>query len=354
MKRPAVPKTAQAQTGRSPSLSEFVGLRHLVETVLSRDRADFILSVLEIDPRLAGDGPQTGRAQLAMALNAVLFSDLLERVSVAAAHVAELWMEGRRVCFDHGALRTVDGDTGALPRGHRAFSRILEPLGYSPAGIYPLPALRMTGRAYAHADFPETVPQFFVSELHLAQLPEEAQVAARASFGASHDPLGAIEHEALAAFEWQGECPVALAAAALPGLVRAFGRQHPEPSLADYETLLRHSPEAAWIATEGNAFNHATDRVPDVIALAAALKAKGLPLKREVEVSVSGRVHQTAFLAEKVTRSFRLPDGGVQERQVPGSFYEFIAREIHPATGRIDLSFDSGNATGIFAVTGSS
>ncbi|MFC4593621.1 hypothetical protein [Sphingobium sp. EP60837] len=36
---------------------------------------------------------------------------------------------------------------------------------------------------------------------------------------------------------------------------------------------------------------------------------------------------------------------------MPGSFYEFISRDVDPATGRLDLSFDAGNATGIFATT---
>ena len=327
-------------------------LHRLVAASLGEDRAEFILSVLAIDVHLDGDGATATRAQMAMALNAILFSGLLERVPVAATHVANLWMEGRKVCFDHGALRTIDGETGALPRGHHAFARILEPLGYALAGIYPLPALKMTGRAYAHTDLPETVPQFFVSELHLTELPREGLAAARRIFGATEDPLTGPEHRALDALNRSGECPVEFALAALPGIVHAFARHHPVPALADYEVLLRHSPEGAWIATEGNAFNHATDRVPDVFALAAALKAKGMPLKHEIEVSTGGRIHQTAFLAAKVLRSFRVEDGAEVEREVPGSFYEFISRGIHPATHRIDLSFDSGNATGIFAVTG--
>ena len=78
---------------------------------------------------------------------------------------------------------------------------------------------------------------------------------------------------------------------------------------------------------------------------------QGLPLKPQVEVSANGRVRQTALLADKVRRPFRLADGSVAEREVPGSFYEFITRDIDPATGTLDLTFDSGNATGIFAVT---
>ena len=107
------------------------------------------------------------------------------------------------------------------------------------------------------------------------------------------------------------------------------------------------SAEAAWIATEGNAFNHATDRVPDVAALAERLRAEGRPVKDKVEVSASGRVRQTALRADTVDRAFA---DGVR-RAVPGSFYEFISRAADPETGRLDLGFDSGNATGIFAMT---
>ena len=109
--------------------------------------------------------------------------------------------------------------------------------------------------------------------------------------------------------------------------------------------------DMAWIATEGNAFNHATDRVPDVAALAEELKALGHPMKDKVELSGSGRVRQTAFRADMVEREFVTETGGTCLMMVPGSFYEFISRDVDPATGKLDLSFDSGNATGIFHMT---
>ena len=37
--------------------------------------------------------------------------------------------------------------------------------------------------------------------------------------------------------------------------------------------------------------------------------------------------------------------------EVPGSFFEFIQREIDPETGELDLQFDASNATGIFKMT---
>jgi hypothetical protein len=340
---------ARGQAGDS-MIPQGGAVHRLVAGVLGEARAGAVLAGLEIDPTLAS-GASVTRARAAMALNAVLFGQLLDRVPTAARYVGEVFAASRRIRFDHGALRTIDGETGALPRGRLAFTRLLEPLGYRIAGTYPLPRLRMTGYAFAHAELPETVPQFFVSELHVAQLPEPAQVAAQRVFGSSADPLDAEARAMLDALARDGTCSMELALAGLPAVVRAFGRHHATPSLADYEALLAHSAEAAWIATEGNAFNHATDRVPDVVALSGELQARGWPLKPAVEHSASGRVHQTAFLADKVTREFLGPRGESIVRQVPGSFYEFITRDVDPATGRLDLGFDSGNATGIFAVT---
>lgn len=328
----------------------------LAASALGQDRADAALSVLEIAPALLEEGAQPSRAQVAMALNVILFARLLDDVPTAARHVAQVAARGERLVFDHGALRTIamdagDSPTGALPRGHAAFARLLAPLGYEVGGLYPLPNLRMTGRAHVHRDLPEAIPQFFVSELHVAELPGDARAAAARIFGTSADPLGKAEWALLDALAANRACDLTLAHAGLPGLARAFGRQHDVPALADYEILRAHSAEAAWIAAEGNAFNHATDRVSDVAALAERLRAEGWPIKDRLEISANGRVRQTAFRADLVTRRFRLPDGTIVERTVPGSFYEFISRDVDPATGRLDLTFDSGNATGIFAMT---
>src|SRR5690606_26998989 len=126
-----------------------------------------------------------------------------------------------------------------------------------------------------------------------------------------------------------GAAPFDRAAELLPLCVEAFGRHHGLCTVDDYETLLKESPEAAWIATEGNVFNHATDRVPDVVDLAERLRAEGRPIKPAVEFSSNGRVRQTAFRADSVERSF-LNDAGVMTRRVPGSFYEFISRDVDP------------------------
>ena len=323
----------------------------LTMDALGEDAGRRALDALAIDPALlAQDGDHVSRAAFAMAMNISLFDDLLLRVPSGEAYVADTLARGGRVLFDHGALRTIrfpTGGTGALPPGEDAFTRIFLPLGYAMAAVYPLDRLRMTGRAYAHADFPEAIPQFFLSELHVDRFDPEFGEAAARIFGSSRDPL-TDEAKALLDDYAQGH-PVtfAHAAAALPSILSAFDRQHDAPDFADYQLLLSRSNEAAWIATEGNAFNHATDRVADVAALAERLKAEDRPMKAKLEISATGRVRQTAFRADSIERPFA--DG--EARMVPGSFYEFIRRDIDPATGRLDLAFDTGNATGIFAMT---
>jgi hypothetical protein len=326
----------------------------LTAQALLPERARAALDVLRIDSAIATPDDRITRAAFAMALNVALFDDLLARVPTGAAYVADVAAAGGTVHFDHGALRTIlmpGGPNGALPGGEAAFTRILAPLGYTVAGIYPLPRLKMTGRAYAQADFPATIPQFFLSELHVDRFDAVFADAAARVFGGSFDPLDEAAIALLRAFAAGETVMLDRAAAALPSIVRAFGRQHPRPMLADYETLLAQSAEAGWIATEGNAFNHATDRVPDVEALAAEQKALGRPMKDKVEISSTGRVRQTAFRADMVERVFGVAGGEDVIRNVPGSFYEFITRDDDPATGAIDLAFDSGNATGIFAMT---
>jgi hypothetical protein len=345
------------------STSSDLQLQALVQTSLGPDAGSTTLEILALPPELlrAQEGAASvSRATFAMAMTAVLFHDLLARVPTGAAYVAEVRAAGGQVTFDHGALRTIrfaDGPTGALPPGEEAFVRIFSALGYRLAGVYPLDRLSMTGRAYVQVDFPEAIPQFFLSELHVERFSHAFQAAARRVFGASRDPLDATTLSTLALFAAHGEAPFEAARQALPVVVAAFDRHHPEPALSDYEILLAESPEAAWIATEGSAFNHATDRVADVDALAAAQRARGRPIKDAVEVSASGRVRQTAFKADPVLRGFLGADGTRVERQVPGSFYEFISRdadpEAHGPDGRssLDLRFDSSNAQGIFKMT---
>jgi hypothetical protein len=255
---------------------------------------------------------------------------------------------------DHGAVRTVALEgMGELPAGEEAITRILRPLGYALNGTYPLERLKMTGRSHAQAEYPQELAQFFISELHPDRFSNAFQGAVKRVTSTSRDPLTREAKSLLAELEQKRSLPIDKAARLLPVLAGVFNRQHDEPAVADYEILLAESPEMAWISTEGNAFNHATDRVDDVDAVAEEQKKLGRPMKEVVEKSQSGRVRQTAFLAARVQRRFRSEDGSTITKDVPGSFYEFITRLPLNEDGKsgVDLSFDSSNAQAIFKMT---
>src|SRR5262245_21615751 len=105
-------------------------LQKLVASVLGAERAAWLLQCMEVDARLIRDEETVRQAELAQALNMALFSGLLMRVPEGAAYVEDAIRIGRKVVFDHGALRTVVADHGGLPVGHLAFDRILKPLGF--------------------------------------------------------------------------------------------------------------------------------------------------------------------------------------------------------------------------------
>ena len=330
-------------------------LEALIRAILPEDESNRLFRLLVIHPALLADsGPDVSRAIVAQALNSLLFNDLLARVPEARAYAEDRLLAGETILHDHGAVRTIDLEgMGDLPVGEEALMRILRPLGYEPNGLYPLERLGMTGRAYAQADYPESLPQFFVSELHPRRFSSAFQSAIARVTEVSWDPLDTTAKRSLNKLAEGQKLSFLEACEALPVMAGCFGRQHDVQALADYEILLAESAEAAWIATEGNAFNHATDRVADVEAVAQQQRKLGRPMKDRVEVSSSGRVRQTAYRATTNLRPFRLEDGSIIERPVPGSFYEFITRSIMDDAGtiRLDLGFDSSNAQGIFKMT---
>lgn len=331
-------------------------LQETLAHVIGRDRSARLFRVLVVpDALLCESGNTISRAGVAQLLNMMLFEDLLNRVPDAKKYAEDRLRDGRKIMHDHGAVRTVAlNGMGQLPAGEEAITRILRPLGYVLNGTYPLERLKMTGRSHAQTEYPQELAQFFISELHPERFTSEFQTVVKRVTSSSQDPLSNEAKIILEEIEHERSLPIEQAMRLLPVIANVFSRQHQEPTVADYEAILAESPEMAWISTEGNAFNHATDRVPDVDGLAEEQKALGRAMKATVETSQSGRVRQTALLAARVQRQFRDNDGGIVTREVPGSFYEFITRlPLPPEDGKpgLDLSFDSSNAQAIFKMT---
>jgi hypothetical protein len=325
----------------------------VIREIIGGDQVDAFSQTVLIPSELASFGDENvSRAQLSMSLFLVLYADLLDRVPHARTYFDRRRNDGETIFLDHGAVRTVLTErNGSLPAGQESLTRILVPLGYFYNHTYPLPKLKMTGRSYTHEDYPELIPQYFVSELHPEQVDDDNfNKAVIETVEDSAEPLGQDTFDDLAFIAEHKYLPRPRATNFLANVASAFNRQHPVPLLTVYEELRKHSAEMAWIATEGNAFNHATDRVADVMELAENERNLDMPIKESVEVSGSGNVLQTAYKADSVSRAFRLDDNEIIHKDVPGSFFEFITRH-NDEQGNVDLAFDANNATGIFAMT---
>ncbi|MFJ5298258.1 DUF1338 domain-containing protein [Pseudomonas sp. NPDC088368] len=338
-------------------MTAFHGLFSLVASTVGQPAADWLERRVDVPQALHDFSWSDGgvhRVWLAEALNLCLFHKLVQAVPDGLRYVDEQFESGRKVVFDHGAIRTVDwAQNGELPRGRQAFSRLLEPLGFTDVRTYPLTKLNMTGWGYRQMDLPEDIAQFFVSELHPGRLSQAFQDAVSRVVSSSRDPLTPDDLSILQRLRATRHCSLEEATRLLPGLYRAFGRQHGVVQEADYRQLLGESAEMAWISTEGNSFNHLTDRVGNLEATVEEQIRLERPMKDSIEVSTSGRVMQTAYKACTVSRELLNAEGVLKTHQVPGSFVEFIQRKIDPENGKIDLNFDSSNAQGIFKMTAS-
>ncbi|MEB0041011.1 MULTISPECIES: DUF1338 family protein [unclassified Pseudomonas] len=337
-------------------MSSFEGLFSLVASVVGQPAAQWLEAHVEVPAGLHDfkwSDTKLHRVWLAEALNLCLLHKLVEAVPAGRVYVEEQAEQRRKVVFDHGAIRTVDWfANGELPRGRLAFTRLLEPLGFTDVRTYPLTKLNMTGWGYRQQDLPEDIAQFFVSELHPGRFSEAFQAAAERVVSSSRDPLDTEQLSILKRLQLTRHCSLSEAYRLLPGLYAAFGRQHGVVRHADYQQLLSESAEMAWIATEGNSFNHLTDRVENLEAVVAEQVRRDRPMKAAIEVSASGRVMQTAYKACTVNRAMADASGKLHEHQVPGSFVEFIQRKLDPVDDKLDLNFDSSNAQGIFKMTG--
>lgn len=331
-----------------------ITIYNIIRENVGQKNIDEFSRVIMIPEGLSSFGDEeVSRAHLSMSLFIALFADLLERVPSAKKYFDRLLNEERTMTFDHGAVRTVLYDRiGDLPKGEESLVRILKALGYYQNHTYSLEKLKMTGRSYTQADYPELIPQYFVSEFHPEKVNDDNfEKAVINVIEESIDPLSDETKQDLDFLLKNIFLPRERCSEFLANITGAFARQHPIPKLKDYKTIYKHSAEMAWISTEGNAFNHATDRVNNLQALVDQENVLGAPMKETIEVSKSTRVLQTAYRADQIERPFIDENGEIIQMEVPGSFFEFIERHIDPESNTLDLQFDASNATAIFKMT---
>ena len=123
----------------------------------------------------------------------------------AQQYTEEAIQTNTRVIFDHGALRTVACPVARFPPVKR---RSLEFKPWAMCWLESILDPSENDRSrLEHHDFPETIAQFFVSELHPEQFSPVFQTAVTRVLSESVDPLGPHDLSRLQNLSETAVCP---------------------------------------------------------------------------------------------------------------------------------------------------
>ncbi|MEI5997058.1 DUF1338 family protein [Paraburkholderia bengalensis] len=205
------------------------------------------------------------RSELAMALQVVLFDDLLMDSIEGRSALLELVKKGKRIFLHHSCLHTVRARlNGALPLRETAITRIIGSLGYRFEGTAELDGMGVMKQMYSHADQPEALPGFLIGELLPDRFSSAFQRVVTRVVASSADPITPLCVQHLCELEREGVLPLGIAEHVLLLIVGAFRRRHQIASDRDYGLLALESVEMEFVARTGNAVSSFVGSVTEV------------------------------------------------------------------------------------------
>lgn len=263
--------------------------------------------------------------------------------------------QGATFVNDHIAFRTFAAQRPLT--GISSLSRIIEALGYRPAGVYQFDDKHLNATHYEHSN--AQFPKVFISELRTWELAPEAERIWK--YTAQQRP--ALDDAVLVRLADPRELQGSGRNELMQTVVQQFTElPWPVPEKVDVEALNKKSQYAAWVLVHGYSVNHFTSLVnshgveslQDLERTIAALKKAGVPMKSEIEGEPGSKLRQSA--TEAVMIDVEVQDGG-QRRKMPWSYAYFELAErnpvIDPATGK-KVRFEGflgQQATNLFEMT---
>lgn len=235
---------------------------------------------------------------------------------------------GERIVNDHVALRTFNLE----PIGLESIAAPFRARGYLESGVYDFPEKKLRAKSFAHPG--RGVPYLFISELKV----EEFSPDFRRIVGELVDQ---VPQKAIGTVELFTQRP-----AWRPIRYR------------DYETLLRESQYAGWLAAFALRINHCTVSVNYLSTFGGIqplndwLIEQGFPMNTAgglVKGSPETLLEQSSILADRIEWEFA--EG--ERREVPSCYYEFARRYEDPETGGLYDGFFAPSANKIFESTDS-
>lgn len=251
-----------------------------------------------------------------------IWNNYLE-VTPSAEKVHQLLGSGNDVINDHVAYRTFN----LAPINLDKLAQHLLNLGYKECGDYHFEAKKLYAKHFEHEN--DTLPKVFISELLVEKFPENIQNIIK-NLVEQMDVNAVTQDNFL------------------------YSGKHWDLSFAEYETLLKESEYAAWLAAWGFRANHFTvsinhlENYTCINAVNDAVKGGGFTLNSaggEVKGDESVKLEQSSTMADLAPVTF---SDGVKE--IPSCFYEFALR--YPlANGELYTGFVAASADKIFEST---
>ncbi|MBD1804488.1 DUF1338 domain-containing protein [Microcoleus sp. FACHB-SPT15] len=254
-----------------------------------------------------------------------LWQDYIQ-MAPAAAQLQQVFLErGEQVVNDHVALRTFNLEPIQLT----ALEPHLLAMGYRRFAPYQFPEKKL--QAWGYIPPHDTLPRIFLSELDCSAFSVSVQEILR-------QLCVQVEPERVQEID-----------------IFWAGRLWSPISWADYQTLLKESEYAAWVAALGLRPNHFTLSVnhlvhtPSLEGVLEVVESHGMALNTSggrIKGSPTVLLEQASTLAEQMPVEF----SGGEVHEIPTCYYEF-ARRYPDADGTVYQGFVAASADRIFEST---
>lgn len=254
---------------------------------------------------------------------------------------------------DHIAFRTLAGQQPTT--GIVSLSRIFEALGYAAAGCYQFPDKHLSSIHFQHPN--GQFPKIFISELRSWELSEAAQAILARSLQGHRAPLS---ESVLARLLHVNSATQAELLETVTSVFHDLPWDVPEQ--ADVAALNAESQFGAWTLVHGYNVNHYTALInsqgapslADIELTSAALQARRVPMKAEIEGARGSKLRQTATEAVHIDVPIR-QHGRLTTMPWTYAYFELAERGVitDPETGRSGRfeGFLGPQATNLFEMT---
>jgi hypothetical protein len=298
----------------------------------------------------------TAREKFLVDLFDTLWARYCSRMEYVRKYEAVVQAHGATFVNDHIALRTFASQDP--PAGIFSISRLFEALGYRGAACYEFPDKHFNSIHYQHPN--PQLPKLFITQLRTWELSPAGRRIVRNALRSHRPPISDADLAVLHGLE---EARPAARAKLLKSMARRFaGLPWDLPQEKDVLRLNEESQFGAWILVNGYDVNHFTasvdshgvDALGDIEKTVAALRAAGVPMKKEIEGERGTKLRQSS--TEAVTLKTAVMRGGRRIKiPWPYAYFEIAERPLikNPGTGRMERfeGFLGGQATNLFDMT---